>query len=200
MGNVVIRAFFCGVSLFSLMGCGRVHEVHSEPKVNISVDTSKVDFKIVQSIYNQFSVIASQPASNVKVSEIFSVLRLMDPTIDTTIENDVEASFPNGMDVQCQKDKCRGIAKGKAINIVLQGVEVSGVKDPVLMLDNNLELRFRTQGTSIVEVCQIGGVKVKAGVVANFDGVYIELGVDKVDKLVVDLGMFGSYPSKTCDF
>jgi hypothetical protein len=183
---------------FLLFSCGSSTEKQSQPLVNIELKSTGITLEEVETTHGIFEKVAATNKSSIDVSEVLGLLGVLAPQNLSEIADELALNYVDGMDFVCAKGShCSGKAKGKEMEVTLENVDAAGFKDPTLIFAESIEVDFQVL-PGLLEICRISGIKVKSGISANFDGLLLEFDELEVKKATIDIGAFGSYPSKSC--
>ncbi len=85
-------------------------------------------------------------------------------------------------------------------------IAIAGVQGGRITIQPDVSVYFRLVDANSLEICRIEGVKVKPNTflspTLNVNGAYLDMAngsAATIEKIVVDAGPLGTYPSSACD-
>ena len=182
---------------FVMAGCGPLEETSSKAKVDlpIPIETDKVDK--IKSAIGKVTGVVDEDNKEVSFADFlyrFDIPEKYLPYVDKMIENRDEF-----FSLDCEGRYCKSFSHGQPVNFKIKGMKIPGLGSPNVLISDVITINFRiNKEATMLEVCEIKGIKVQQGLVhVNIDGFLASI-EDEKPRVVADVGPSGSYPSKDC--
>ncbi|SMF11858.1 hypothetical protein [Pseudobacteriovorax antillogorgiicola] len=179
-----------GVTSVLLASCGSPQV--SEPKINIDVPKDAISYDYASSLTDALDGLLVQGKTQFTLDDLIATLPLPDGVSPEDIEPYLEKRNQE-LEIECQGRKCKLSNDGEAFEVKVDSATIligKTIEASIKLSEDNKEL----------EICRISGVRARVGVTQNVDGGILKLGNGSIDTFKIDVGIFGSYPSRSCDF
>ena len=180
-----------------MAGCGSLEETPGKAKVDfpIPIEAEKIDK--IKSVIGKVAGVVDEGNKEVSFADFlygFDIPEEYLPYLEKVIENRDEL-----FSLDCEGRYCKSVSHGKPVNFKIKGMKVPGFASLNVSISDVITVNFRiNKAASMLEVCEIKGIKVKQGLVhLNVDGFLVSIEGGK-PRVVADVGPRGSYPSQDC--
>lgn len=195
-----MRNVYCFSALMASMvatSCGLQNKVSYEPKFDVSIPTEGLDHTKVLNSIDAIKVVQKNGTQEIHLGDFVSTLEIPEevlPYVEAFI--DTRDEF---VTVKCEFERCEVSSLGQPSSVKVEAINIPVFGNPQIQLAEKITIKAKIEDNRL-EVCSITGVKIKKGVLnVPFDGALVTTSKARIEKIIVDAGLGGSYPSNGCD-